>query len=978
MKDFDTVALVDRMAPSGGVMPAGLLLNRHARGIPVMEASEVREQRTRALAAKLSLPHTGFVLSRTRLRALVEPVRGGGVVSLVAGPGYGKTSFIVDLLSSTKGRTVYFALDEGDRDPVRFLTYLMAGLGMEPADDPVASHVDWSGSTAVDGAVLDLTARVMDFISGRSGDRTLVAIDDFHLVEASPQVVVVLELLVQGLPPGWTVLVSSRHPLPLRLDGVRLGGRLVQVGGRQLRLTPNEVATWASSNWGIELQASEARALWRVTQGWPAVLVLLGQRLLSDGGRVSRTAVAEVIAQGRDLRTYLERDILAGLDRYAAQTMLTAGLLPRVVFPRDDALFAGKAGQAEAVLEDFVSRGFLVTRAGRRSYTIHPLVRGFAEREARQSEDGTRSIARTAAHLERAGEHHHSTYLYLRAGHFHDAARSLRSLALTSLNPAVNFTRDEWLELMPDRAVAEGIHDPWLLMAKARALQQQDEYAEAVTLYEGAARLLAVTGEKESLLPVLLGSAFCLFIQGLWDESLAVLKRCRSVARTPDEKAEVLVAQGCVLVCVCRWDEAVEDWERALVLASAGARTALAQRVHGGRSRLFHSTGDYRLAKSWADKSIGSGSGPATPSLAMGFNGAGILAYLTGDYDQAERLAEACRRLVQTHRYTFIEVSSLLTLAAVAMGRGDYRSAVARLREAQSLALKAGDAEQAFWAEEMLGDLCRCNRNALRALEHHRSALEMVDRNHLAVSERVKAAAATGIDLALLGREAEAQVSLEETVRLSRQWGLKSSLSPSLFYLGWLHARAGREHEAAGCLGEAMRIAEEHDHIHFYGQEARVAIPIFALCDRFGAGAFLRNKILPLLPDKLQDYFYDLAEGKTYPTDVPLGHPRRRDRAAQTSAPVVDDHPGSDAPESVGALIGSLTDREREILKAIAVGMPNKVIGAKLYISEKTVKTHANHIFRKLGVTNRLQATLVFQSHQRLIGRGSAGRGRRR
>ena len=76
--------------------------------------------------------------------------------------------------------------------------------------------------------------------------------------------------------------------------------------------------------------------------------------------------------------------------------------------------------------------------------------------------------------------------------------------------------------------------------------------------------------------------------------------------------------------------------------------------------------------------------------------------------------------------------------------------------------------------------------------------------------------------------------------------------------------------------------------------------------------------------------------------------------------------------------IGELTDREREILKMISLGMPNKVIGAKLFITEKTVKTHANHVFRKLGVSNRLQATLVFQSYQRArrrnppVGRGAA------
>ncbi len=52
----------------------------------------------------------------------------------------------------------------------------------------------------------------------------------------------------------------------------------------------------------------------------------------------------------------------------------------------------------------------------------------------------------------------------------------------------------------------------------------------------------------------------------------------------------------------------------------------------------------------------------------------------------------------------------------------------------------------------------------------------------------------------------------------------------------------------------------------------------------------------------------------------------------------------------------NLSNREIEILQAIASGLSNLAISDKLYISEKTVKAHINHIFKKLDVKSRIQA----------------------
>lgn len=54
--------------------------------------------------------------------------------------------------------------------------------------------------------------------------------------------------------------------------------------------------------------------------------------------------------------------------------------------------------------------------------------------------------------------------------------------------------------------------------------------------------------------------------------------------------------------------------------------------------------------------------------------------------------------------------------------------------------------------------------------------------------------------------------------------------------------------------------------------------------------------------------------------------------------------------------LDALTAREREILNSVAQGLDNHAIGARLSISEKTVRNHVSTIFSKLGVNSRPQA----------------------
>jgi DNA-binding NarL/FixJ family response regulator len=59
-----------------------------------------------------------------------------------------------------------------------------------------------------------------------------------------------------------------------------------------------------------------------------------------------------------------------------------------------------------------------------------------------------------------------------------------------------------------------------------------------------------------------------------------------------------------------------------------------------------------------------------------------------------------------------------------------------------------------------------------------------------------------------------------------------------------------------------------------------------------------------------------------------------------------------------------LTRREQDVLDLLCAGHSNAAIGRRLLVTEKTVKNHLNHIFTKLGVTNRTEAAMRWSGSQ--------------
>ncbi len=70
-----------------------------------------------------------------------------------------------------------------------------------------------------------------------------------------------------------------------------------------------------------------------------------------------------------------------------------------------------------------------------------------------------------------------------------------------------------------------------------------------------------------------------------------------------------------------------------------------------------------------------------------------------------------------------------------------------------------------------------------------------------------------------------------------------------------------------------------------------------------------------------------------------------------------------DAPESGAVAAAGLTEREIEILRAVARGLSNEAISKEFWLSKQTVKFHLSNVYRKLNVANRTEAVRFAFEH---------------
>lgn len=286
------------------------------------------------LVTKLCIPpRRPGVITRHRLHEKLDAGMILGMTLVSAPAGSGKTTLVAEWLRHAGCPAAWLSLDEGDNDPARFFTYLLAALRqIEPLLGAAAEAMLGAPQPPPPEALL--TSLIND-LAALSRPFTLV-LDDFHAIHHLP-IHQQVGFLLDHRPQTMHVVVVSREDPRLSLACFRARFHLVEVRQADLSFSVDETAQFLRDAMRLALHPADVAALHDRTEGWIAGLQLAA---LSVQDRVDAAAfLATFSGSNRYVADYLLDEVFRRQPPDVQAFLLQTSILERLC-----------AGLCEAVL----------------------------------------------------------------------------------------------------------------------------------------------------------------------------------------------------------------------------------------------------------------------------------------------------------------------------------------------------------------------------------------------------------------------------------------------------------------------------------------------------------------------------------------------------------------------------------------------------------------------------------------------------
>ena len=848
-------------------------------------------------------PRLTHDISRPHLTSRLNEGLSRKLTLVCAAAGFGKSTLVSQWAQDCPFPSAWLSLDEEDREPNRFLEYLVASF--EVISQTVGSGLATMLRGSPPSSAETVLTLLVNQLSKTPGKLVLV-LDDYHLA-ACAAVNEVLTFLLDHMPAQLHVVVVSREEPEISLGRLRVSGQLIEIRQQDLRFRLEEAAEFFNQRGNVLLSNSQVSALEARTEGWVSGLKLAALALRSH--KDPEPFIASFTGSHQFVQDYLMEEVLRQQTADLQRFLLRTSVLDRLCGPLCDAVLQSQGGEHRLHQLDQANLFIVPLDSERRWYRYHHLFSDLLRQRLGQKESAPLH-QRASQWYEDQGMEAEAFHQATLANDLHNAMRLIKGNGMPLYFRGLTTPVVQWLSSLNPKVLNS---HPFLWVAFAWSLLFSGQPGQIEEKLSGAENALAGIQQDASTTDTFGQIAVLHAWLAVYrsDAEAIYSHACRALELLSVESRPARTAAHCALgvAQMFRGERAKASAAFSQVIGAglssgnvmfaAVASTALAG-IQVTDYQLHSAAATYReVIKMMGD-----------PTHVLGFEahlGLAKILYDWNSLEEAESLALLCGELVVLAK-SKTEIGADLLQARLLGARQEYLEAETlvaraaamtnawhltdRTREASELRVlhllrnkevaKAADLARAHQLPAALARTLLAQgegSDALRTIEVHRRTMETDSRTQDALKAKVvqviiqQAIGEVDKSLQLL-RECVAQAQLQGSIRLFVDEG-----APMQTLLGQL------QHET----GMAPYVAQLLDAFAWHAtQETTVAAPVAAT-----------SSLLPL---------------------------------------------------------SAFSDRELEILRLIQKGHSNQRIGELLFVSLSTVKWHNQNIFSKLDVQRRTEA----------------------
>ena len=870
---------------------------------------------TPILATKLYIPPLRpNVVIRPRL---IERLNKGlhRKLTLISAPaGFGKTTLVSAWVAGCDRQVAWLSLDEGENDPTRFLTYLVAALRTIAAN--IGEGVLGVLQSPQPPPTESILTALLNEITAIP-DNFVLVLDDYHVIDAKP-IDHALTFLLEHLPPQMHLVIATREDPQLPLARLRARGQLTELRATDLRFTPSEAAGFLNQVMGLNLSAEDIAALETRTEGWIAGLQLAAISL--QGHQDTTSFIKSFTGSHHFVLDYLVEEVLQQQPESIQTFLLRTSILDRLCGSLCDAVLLNPSVSGQETLEYIEHANlFLVPLDNeRRWYRYHHLFADLLRQRLQQrsaSSTGDEVGDVTALHS-RASLWYEDNGLEIEAFHHaanaNDVARAERLIEGEGMPlqfrgagaPVLN-----WLESLP-RTALDARPSLWVTYASTllfggqhTAVEQKLQAAEAALQgTEPDDRTTDLVGRIASM-----------------RATLAVIQHDVETIITQSRRAlEYLHPANLPVRTATTW---TLGYAYQLQGDRAAASQAYTEVISIGKSfgdsiytiaatinlgQLQEADNQLSLATRTYRRVLQLAGDPPQPIACEAYLGLARITYQWNDLDTAQQHGQQCLQLTRQMESVDTFASSEVFLARLKLAQGDVSGAAAVLDEAEAFVRRHSFVFRMpeVAAAQVLLLLHQGNLAAAAHLAQTHDLPISQARVHLAQRDPSTALAR----LLPWRRQVEAKGWADERLKVMVLQAVA------------LHMN-GEKDKAVQLLCDALALASPGGFIRLFVDEGPPMAHLLSEAEASGMLPDYTGKLLAVLEAEAQ----------------------KRENT-------------SSLPPPAQPLIEPLSPRELEVLHLMAQGLSNQEMCERLFLALSTVKGHNRTIFGKLQVQRRTEA----------------------